>query len=798
MADKIYGASSEEWQHFVDLGLGQDLLPVVSDPNIKISPRSRITSKGKLPSTINNNGFMVGLTNWTNRTITDSDIKGWKTDHRLGICIRLGNEYCINKHIRVSDEKTNETSLKNDPTIICEQPLTYYGNSSNNPLFDKSTQRYLVALDVDSENLKDVENVANTLQSYFGIIPPKRFRSNSNKCLFMFAIEDEQLPKRIMRLADGGMIEFLAKGQQFVAVGTHPSGVRYEWEGGLPTNIPTISLNEFNNFWETLPLILDVVDESSQSLSKNRDLSQGDSLSSDEVAEFLDNNCEVFGIGNRGERFIRCPFESEHSSDSGNETSTAYFPAETGGFEMGHFKCQHAHCASRSDNDFLDAIGFYDDMFDEIPADTENPANDWVAEFVRRYVYVAENDRVLDLEHPHHSYMPKLSEFKNYTANITIMKAVSKNKLEPVPVWKEWLSNHKRQSVISTVYLPGQDMFIEEQGGARYFNTFHFPKLNKVSSKDKLHFFLEHIEYLIPNADERKHFLQWMASLRQHPERRNKVTNMLVSVPHGTGRGWVVELLQIVLGKWNCTKCKMGDLVDGQFNGFMYRSILCCVEEVKERNDRFAISDKVRDTLTEKDLEVNIKYGAKKTIPVYTNFFFMTNHRDALVLREEDRRINAFDGPDKAKSKDYYDNLYNLLEDSTFIDEVYSYLITLDLSDYRWTHSFDTPARRNMIEFNRSDIEVAFLDFLEKPPVGVMTLKQITDFLNNSNDDLFIDESQLVKLLQHHVGDQRRLKYKGKMLRPWVLCDELKNVENDIYRLHIEKAEHLLEGDSNL
>ena len=31
------------------------------------------------------------------------------------------------------------------------------------------------------------------------------------------------------RDSEGGLVEFLATGQQFVALGTHPSGVRYEW-----------------------------------------------------------------------------------------------------------------------------------------------------------------------------------------------------------------------------------------------------------------------------------------------------------------------------------------------------------------------------------------------------------------------------------------------------------------------------------------------------------------------------------------------------------------------------------------
>lgn len=54
---------------------------------------------------------------------------------------------------------------------------------------------------------------------------------------------------------------------------------------------------------------------------------------------------------------IRCPFESEHTSAAG-WTDTTYFLPHTHGYAQGHFKCLHAHCAHRTDADFLRAVGF--------------------------------------------------------------------------------------------------------------------------------------------------------------------------------------------------------------------------------------------------------------------------------------------------------------------------------------------------------------------------------------------------------------------------------------------------------
>ena len=54
---------------------------------------------------------------------------------------------------------------------------------------------------------------------------------------------------------------------------------------------------------------------------------------------------------------IECPFVSKHTQDS-SETATQYFPANTGGYDRGNFKCMHAHCEGRSRADFLAAVGF--------------------------------------------------------------------------------------------------------------------------------------------------------------------------------------------------------------------------------------------------------------------------------------------------------------------------------------------------------------------------------------------------------------------------------------------------------
>jgi len=176
-----YGATPEEWDHFSKvLGLTEDLLPVVSNPKAVLSSKSSLTSLGKTPSLYNEHRQVVGIQKWPDHVATSEDIARWSAEPDYGICI-------ITRNIR--------------------------------------------ALDVDVEDPQSAEAIRGVLRE-MGWDCPERTRDNSSKFLVMFPLPGN-LSKRVIPV-EGGNIEFLATGQQFVACGTHPSGSRYEWKGGLP------------------------------------------------------------------------------------------------------------------------------------------------------------------------------------------------------------------------------------------------------------------------------------------------------------------------------------------------------------------------------------------------------------------------------------------------------------------------------------------------------------------------------------------------------------------------------------
>lgn len=312
--EEQYGASADDWAHFdLALGLTEDLLPVVSNPKATISPNSKMKGLGKTPSQYNSAGDVVGLAKWTERVSTGADIDRWSAQGDYGICIQT-------RRIRAID------------------------------------------IDVDG-NDHMVDMMLTEIAELVGRLPT-RWRADSSKILLAFEYEGE-LYKRVLPVGNE-RIELLATGQQFIAIGTHPKGMRYQWAGGLPRSFPVLTLEQVDQVWTMLEKRFGTAPSSSSRARK-----RGETIeTNDPVVPYLVEHWETFGQGNDGQVFMRCPFEDHHTSDSG-ETATAYFPAGTGGYEQGHFRCLHAHCDERQDHEYLDAIGYRIADFETLPAVVE-------------------------------------------------------------------------------------------------------------------------------------------------------------------------------------------------------------------------------------------------------------------------------------------------------------------------------------------------------------------------------------------------------------------------------------------
>lgn len=312
--NRVYGATAAEWESAESSPIMPWVVPIISNPNVPSSPASKAmrNGRGKVPSEKNAKGEAVGLRNWTNRA-GNADLSAWKADPDYGFGVRLG-------------------------------------------------RGGLVAVDCDCDDQGISESIREMLFSAIKAAPPLR-RRGSNRWACLLRLSGRECVQKRRYTLPVGILEILGDGQQLACAGTHPSGARYEWEGGAVGDIIETGIDSFEAFCSAIEAVY-----GGASPVKPRVI--GETFeASDPLADWLRETGKVHGEGREGELYIECPWKDTHG-DADGETSTVYFPIGSNGYETGGFKCLHAHCAGRGMSDFLAACkadGYTETKADDYP-----------------------------------------------------------------------------------------------------------------------------------------------------------------------------------------------------------------------------------------------------------------------------------------------------------------------------------------------------------------------------------------------------------------------------------------------
>jgi len=301
-----HGATPEQWGLLsMVMGHTEDLLPIVANPRATISKNSSIKQIGKTPSTYNYAREVIGLMGWTNKVTTDAEVELWAKESDYGIGMQT---------------------------------------------------RIVRGLDVDVDDVAQAGEIRTFIARFLGIDLPERNRANSGKFLLAFILSGD-FGKRAMKV-QGGLIEFLGTGNQFVVLGRHTSGVHYTWPAGFPPEFPTLLEAKFEDLWAALADRFAIEPPTEQGVSGKAEKIHA-AIERDPVAQYLIEQKAVKRFERDGRLHITCPFEESHTT-GGGDTATTYWPAHTGGYQRGHFHCLHAHCAGKSDEDFRIGVGYVD------------------------------------------------------------------------------------------------------------------------------------------------------------------------------------------------------------------------------------------------------------------------------------------------------------------------------------------------------------------------------------------------------------------------------------------------------
>jgi len=215
--------------------------------------------------------------------------------------------------------------------------------------------------------------------------------------------------------------------------------------------------------------------------------------------------------------------------------------------------------------------------------------------------------------------------------------------------------------------LPPGAMFEEE--GRTLVNTY-VPVVTPQQPGDPS-LFLNHVARLLPDTRDQQILLSYMAALVQYPGKKFFWAPILQGV-QGNGKTLFINALTYAVGL-RYTHYPNPDDISNKFNSWILNKLFIGVEEVyvAEKQD---LVNTLKRLVANKRVDIQGKGTNQSTGDNRANFFMCTNHKDALRVKEDDRRYAIFFTAQQHKSDlerdgmtgDYFPVLYTWLDNGGY------------------------------------------------------------------------------------------------------------------------------------
>lgn len=185
-------------------------------------------------------------------------------------------------------------------------------------------------------------------------------------------------------------------------------------------------------------------------------------------------------------------------------------------------------------------------------------------------------------------------------------------------------------------YDPSNDAGSYASSEGHYINT-HQPCLIKAEAGD-LKPFLDFMDHLIPEEEDRKEAMRWVATLIARPDIKMHYGMLLISETQGVGKGTLGEkILAPLVGEGNVSYPGEEEIVDSKYNYWTAHKRLAVVHEIYAGHSSKAYN-KLKSVITDKFIEVHKKYQADYKIDNWIHILACSNSLRAIKLSMDDRR----------------------------------------------------------------------------------------------------------------------------------------------------------------
>lgn len=196
------------------------------------------------------------------------------------------------------------------------------------------------------------------------------------------------------------------------------------------------------------------------------------------------------------------------------------------------------------------------------------------------------------------------------------------------------------------------------QGRNRCWNVFEAPVIEPLTGDVRP--WLDLLEHLFPDAYDRDHVCDWLATLFARPDIRMRYGLLLISETQGVGKGSLGTVVKLLVGEQNFSSISQND-VEGDFNSWAVRKRVAFWAEAYTGQSRKAY-DKLKSYIADDDMPVNEKHVKQYRLDNWLHFIICSNSARAMHIDEGDRRFFVPMVREAKRSREAWDEFYGWLD----------------------------------------------------------------------------------------------------------------------------------------
>ena len=245
-------------------------------------------------------------------------------------------------------------------------------------------------------------------------------------------------------------------------------------------------------------------------------------------------------------------------------------------------------------------------------------------------------------------YVEKTCEFANSLLNYTIKREAFNAKYDresecqmfEKPASVVALNDFKIPLVVDQMFWPGAGVTFSYEG-KQMLNSYHCSGVEPCNTIDAdgqrvIDMFMDHLRFTLSDEREQKILLDWMAYVIQNPGKRVNWA-LLLQGAQGVGKSYFGNVMQMILGE--LVRNLEPTAISGRFTGWAHGALVVVVEEIRISGaNRYETLDRMKPFITNKTVQIEEKGRDHRTVPNFTSYFMLTNHKDAIPLADGDRR----------------------------------------------------------------------------------------------------------------------------------------------------------------